>query len=114
MKSKRDIWGEAAMAQPNGSSPAQSLTLAIPTRPFEAGTQFKKNAKIYGAQRAACAKTWREILARVPDGWKVVSANIISAQAVPHAPFQIDDNGTVNISSLKRNQSIRFAVSKNP
>ncbi len=51
--------------------------------------------------------------ARVPDGWKVVSAEIISAEAIPHPPFKIDEKGTLDISSLKGKKTIRFAVNKN-
>ncbi len=44
--------------------------------------------------------------ARVPDGWKVSSA------AAGSTNLKADANGTVDISSLKGKQSIRFAVQK--
>ncbi len=42
--------------------------------------------------------------ARVPDGWRIASAN-----AGPHE-LKVDDKGTVDISSLKGKVSIRFKV----
>jgi len=39
-------------------------TVAIPTKPFDAGAAFKMNEQVFKAQRETCAKTWRGILAR--------------------------------------------------
>lgn len=43
--------------------PGTVVTLALPTKPFAAGTEFKMSGPVYAAQRELCAKTWREILA---------------------------------------------------
>lgn len=44
--------------------PGSVATLAIPTKPFAAGTPFKMSGPVYAAQRETCAQTWREILAQ--------------------------------------------------
>src|SRR6185436_13430585 len=44
--------------------PATIATLAIPTKPFNAETQFKMSEQIYEMQRKTCAQTWRGILAQ--------------------------------------------------
>lgn len=44
--------------------PGTIATLAIPTKPFDAGTQFKMSEQVYAAQRETCAQTWRGILAQ--------------------------------------------------
>jgi hypothetical protein len=50
---------------------------------------------------------------RVPDGWKAASAEIISPEAIPHPPFQVDEKGTFDISSLNgKKVTLRFAVKK--
>ncbi|EEF57053.1 hypothetical protein Cflav_PD0088, partial [Pedosphaera parvula Ellin514] len=43
---------------------------------------------------------------RVPDGWEVVSGKAGKDQ------LRVDNNGTVDISSLKGNVSMRFQVKK--
>ncbi len=45
--------------------------------------------------------------ARVPDGWKVISAQAGSTQ------LNVDAKGTADISSLKGQQTVRFAVQQN-
>jgi hypothetical protein len=45
--------------------------------------------------------------ARVPNGWKVVDANAGKSK------LSVDEKGTVDISSLRGKQSIRFRVEKN-
>jgi len=45
--------------------------------------------------------------ARVPDGWKVVDANAGTNK------LNVDDKGTVDISSLRGTQTIRFRVERN-
>jgi hypothetical protein len=44
--------------------PGTIATLAVPTRPLEAGTQFRMSEPLYTAQRETCAQTWRGILAQ--------------------------------------------------
>lgn len=39
-------------------------TLALPTRPWAAGSTFNMNPGVYATQREACAETWRAILAQ--------------------------------------------------
>ena len=59
-------------------------------------------AQIELPQRNAPEKVF--LRARVPDGWKVVSAQAGSNQ------FSVDAKGTADISSLKGPQTVRFAV----
>jgi hypothetical protein len=44
--------------------PVTIATLAIPTKPFNAETQFKMSEQVYETQRTTCAQTWRGILAQ--------------------------------------------------
>ena len=48
-----------------------------------------------------------QVRARVPDGWKVVSAQ------AGNEKLKTDDKGTVDISSLKGKQTIHFRVRRN-
>ena len=44
--------------------PDSAATIAIPTRPLDASSALRLTARTYNEQRAACAQTWRGILAQ--------------------------------------------------
>ncbi|MBI3192598.1 MAG: hypothetical protein HYZ36_08030, partial [Pedosphaera parvula] len=44
--------------------PGLAATLAIPTKPLSDASMISLTPKTYAEQRAACAKTWREVLAQ--------------------------------------------------
>ncbi len=46
--------------------------------------------------------------ARVPDGWRVTGAQVEGGPALT-----ADDKGTVDLSALRGNATIRFKVAKN-
>lgn len=52
---------QRAVARLNAS---QSATLALPTKPLDATTQFNFTAQTYAQQREICAQTWRNVLAQ--------------------------------------------------
>ncbi len=44
--------------------PGTTATLAIPTKPLDAGAELKMTSALFTTQREACAQTWRRILAQ--------------------------------------------------
>jgi len=91
---KRERGRMVARLRPDGAA-----TLAVPCIPLEAGSSLSVSPTIYAAQRAACAATWKELLAR---GMQVEAPETLVNHAWRNAlcqNFQLINHGQLRYST---------------